>query len=61
MGFNKRYVNYHNTLNALQSNNLKEYYGKSDTLIFDDENSERVYNLFVNGKTEEEILKLLNL
>ena len=61
MGFNKRYVNYQNTLNALQSNNLKEYYGKSDTLIFDDENSERVYNLFVNGKTEEEILKLLNL
>lgn len=61
MGFNKRYVNYQNTLNALQSNNLKEYYGKSDTLIFDDEKSERVYNLFVNGKTEEEILKLLNL
>jgi hypothetical protein len=61
MGFNKRYVNYQNTLNALQLNNLKEYYGKADTLIFDDEKSERVYSLFVNGKTEEEILKLLNL
>lgn len=61
MGFNKRYVNYQNTLRALNSNSLKEYYGKADTLMFDDEKSERVYTLFVGGKTEEEILKLLNL
>lgn len=60
MGFNKRYINYQNTIIALQSNTLKDYYGKSDAFIFDDENSEKVYNLFVKGKTTDEILKLLN-
>lgn len=60
MGFNKRYINYQNTIIALQSNTLKDYYGKSDAFIFDDENSEKVYSLFVKGKTTDEILKLLN-
>jgi hypothetical protein len=60
MGFNKRYINYQNTIIALQSNTLKDYYGKSDAFIFDDERSEKVYNLFVEGKTTYEILKLLN-
>ena len=45
---------------ALQSNKLKDYYGKSDAFIFDDERSEKVYNLFVEGKTDEEIIKLIN-
>jgi len=60
MGFNKRYINYQNTITALQSNKLKDYYGKSDAFIFDDERSAKVYNLFVEGKTTDEILKLLN-
>jgi hypothetical protein len=60
MGFNKRYINYQNTIIALQSNTLKDYYGKSDAFIFDDERSEKVYNLFVEGKTDEEIIKLIN-
>ena len=59
MGFNKRYINYQNTLIALQSNKLKEYYGKSDALIFDDYISEKVYNLFIKNKTEKEIMKLI--
>jgi hypothetical protein len=59
MGFNKRYINYQNTLIALQSNKLKEYYGKSDALIFDDYISEKVYNLFIKDKTEKEIMKLI--
>jgi len=60
MGFNKRYINYQNTIISLQSNTLKDYYGKSDAFIFDDERSEKVYNLFVEGKTTDEILKLLD-
>jgi hypothetical protein len=60
MGFNKRYINYQNTIIALQSNTLKDYYGKSDAFIFDDERSEKVYNLFVEGKTTDDILKFLN-
>lgn len=59
MGFNKRYINYQNTLIVLQSNKLKEYYGKSDALIFDDYISEKVYNLFIEDKTEKEIMKLI--
>jgi hypothetical protein len=59
MGFNKRYIDYQNTLIALQSNKLKEYYGKSDALIFDDYISEKVYNLFIKNKTEKEIMKLI--
>jgi hypothetical protein len=60
MGFNKRYINYQNTLIALQSNTLKDYYGKSDAFIFNDEKSAKVYDLFVEGKTTDEILKRLH-
>jgi len=60
MGFNKRYINYQYTLIALQSNTLKDYYGKSDAFIFNDEKSAKVYDLFVEGKTTEEIIKLIN-
>lgn len=61
MGFFKRYVNFENTLTALKSGKLKEYYGNADTFIFEDKESLQVHSLFVDGKTEEEILKLLNL
>jgi hypothetical protein len=60
MGFNKRYINYQNTLIALQSKKLKEYYGNTDAFIFDDEMSLKVHGLFIEGKTEEEIIKLIN-
>jgi hypothetical protein len=60
MCFNKRYINYQTTLIALQSNKLKEYYGNSDALIFYDNTSEKVYGLFIEGKKEEEIIKLIN-
>ena len=60
MGFNKRYVNYQNSLVALESKKLKELYGKTDAFLFQDYESEKVYKLFVEGKTEEEIIKLMN-
>lgn len=59
MGFNKRYVNYQSTLRALQSGRLKEYYGNSDALIFQDDESLMVNNLFDEGKSDEEILIIL--
>jgi hypothetical protein len=61
MGFNKRYINYQNTLTALKSNKLKDYYGKSDTFIFEDNQSEQVYSMFVEGKTDGEIIKLIKI
>jgi hypothetical protein len=61
MGFNKRYINYQNTLAALKSDNLKGYYGKSDTFIFEDEISEKIYRLFITEKKkEQEILNIIN-
>jgi hypothetical protein len=59
VGFNKRYVNYQSTLRALQSGRLKEYYGNSDALIFQDDESLMVNNLFDEGKSDEEILIIL--
>ena len=60
MGFNKRYVDLEYTIKALQNNNLKGYYGKSDALIFEDTISSKVYNLYKQGKTEKEILSIIN-
>ena len=60
MGFNKRYVNSERTIQALQNNSLKEYYGKSDALIFEDDISSDAYKLFKEGKTDEEILTIIN-
>jgi len=59
VGFNKRYVNYQSTLRALQLGRLKEYYGNSDALIFQDDESLMVNNLFDEGKSDEEILIIL--
>ena len=60
MGFNKRYVNYEYSLRALQGNRLKEYYGKSDALIFTDKKSSEIFDLFEEGKTDKEILLIIN-
>lgn len=59
MGFNKRFVILERCIEALEQNSLKNFYGKSDLLIFEDETSEKIYDLFVQGKTEEEILTII--
>jgi len=56
MGFNKRIVKLKYCIEALEDNNLKGYYGKSDMLLFEDDISSRIYDLFCEGKTDEEIL-----
>ena len=60
MGFNKRYVSLEYTIKALEKNDLKSYYGKSDALIFEDTTSSEIYNLYKKGKTEKEILSIIN-
>lgn len=59
MGFNKRFVILERCIEALEQNSLKKFYGKSDLLIFEDETSETIYDLFVQGKTDEEILTII--
>jgi hypothetical protein len=60
MSFNKRYIDYNITLFALQTDTLKSYYGNTDALIFEDSESDEVYELFVDGRNNDEILTILN-
>ena len=60
MGFNKRYVSLDSCINALQENRLKNYYGKSDMLIFEDDTSSLIYELYKQGKSDFEILQTIN-
>ena len=60
MGFNKRYVNSEFSIQALKNSNLRGYYGKSDCLFFEDEVSSKIYDLFKEGKTDKEILSIIN-
>ena len=59
MGFNKRLINYDRSLSALESDRLKEYYGKSDALFFMDQKRREIFKLHEEGKTDKEILKLI--
>jgi hypothetical protein len=61
MGFNKRWVVLDRCINALKQGKLKEYYGKSEMLYFGDTTCALIYNLYLEGKTDEEILKSIKL
>ena len=60
MGFNKRLVNLDSCILALQDNRLKIYYGKSDMLVFEDETSSMIYELYKQGNSDLEILQTIN-
>lgn len=60
MGFNKRLVNLDSCISALQENRLKIYYGKSDMLVFEDEISSMIYELYKQGNSDLEILQTIN-
>jgi len=59
MGFNKRYVNSEFSIRALKNDDLKNYYGKSDVLIFEDDVSSQIYELFKKGHTNTEIINII--
>jgi len=59
MGFNKRFITFDRTYNALIENDLRGYYGKSDMLDFEDTISSAVYEMYVQGLNEEEILQII--
>ena len=60
MGFNKRFVDLDRSINALKEGKLREYYGKADMLYFDDDLSSHIHDLYVQGKSDAEILTLIN-
>jgi len=59
VGFNRRYIDIKSTINALNSNKLKEYYGKADVLMFDDQQSNEIYQMFREGKSNDEIINFI--
>lgn len=59
MGFNRRYINLKNTIEALNTNKLREYYGKTDVFFFDNTLSSQIYQLFSEGKDSQEIKEFL--
>ena len=61
MSFNKRWVTLDQCVSALKEGKLKEYYGKSEMLLFQDNTCTLIYNLHLEGKTDNEILKTINL
>jgi hypothetical protein len=61
VGFNKRYITKQSSLTALNDNRLNLYYGWADVMIFEDDLSEIIYDLYLSGKTEQEILNIINL
>jgi hypothetical protein len=59
MGMNKRYIDINITNSALYTYQLSKLYGKCDILLFEDDGSSHIYNLFKSGKSESEIINLL--
>jgi hypothetical protein len=61
MGLNRRFINYQETLTALKSDTLSEYYGMTELFYFQDELSQYVYDLHSKGKSSRQILRWLKL
>jgi len=59
MGFHRRIITEEVTKKYIDSDKLEVLYS-SESLIFMDEFSSRVFEHFKNGKTEQEILVLIN-
>ena len=60
MGLNKQYINFKSTLNSLSTNGLKLYYRNGNVLMFEDIESSIVHDLHVEGKSDKEILTIIN-
>lgn len=60
MGFNKRWVVLDRCIDALKEGKLRQYYGKSDMLHFEDDTSVLIHDLYCQGKSDEEILIIIN-
>ena len=61
VGFNKKNINLKLTLETLESKGLKELYGNADAITFEDVESSNIHQLFLEGKTDEQIKSIINL
>jgi hypothetical protein len=60
MGFHKRYLNYQVILTSSKTNGLKNLFTKCEALIFEDKESSYAYDLFSEGKSDNEIIQIIN-
>lgn len=61
MGFNKKNINLKLTLTSLESKGLEELYKTADAIIFEDIESSNIHQLFLDGKTDEQIKLIIDL
>jgi hypothetical protein len=61
MGFHRRYISEQTTLHYLYRYDLDGLYGKADAIIFMDEFSSKVYKMFGQKLSEQEIITTFNL
>jgi hypothetical protein len=59
MSFNKRWVRLDQCIQALKEGKLREYFGKSDMLLFDNNTCSTIYHMYIQGKPDSEILDLV--
>ena len=59
MSLNKRWVILDQCVSALKEGRLKEYYGKSDMLYFENDTCSFIFNMHIQGKTDKEILNMI--
>lgn len=59
MSFNKRWVRLDQCIQALKDGKLRDYFGKSEMLYFENDICSNIYHLHLEGKTDSEILKSL--
>lgn len=58
MGFNKRYISMEYIHDCLKNNvEIEEIFTGVDSLIFKDEKSQKIYDLFVKNKSFKHLLK----
>jgi hypothetical protein len=60
VGLNKQYINFKSTLNSLSTNGLELYYRNGYVLMFEDLESSMVHDLHIDGKSDKEILTIIN-
>jgi hypothetical protein len=60
VGLNKQYINLNSTLNSLLSGELQSYYRIGYGLMFEDLESSIIHDLYLEGKSDKEILTIIN-
>lgn len=59
MSFNRRWVHLDQCVKALREGKLGDYFGKSDMLVFDNNTSSTIHKMYIQGKTDSEIIDFI--